>query len=759
MASYTQTGRPMAIKTPLGDDVLLLTGLRGQEGLSRLFRYELTTICERTRQVAIDDLLGKSITVRLDVTVEEPRFINGICSRISHGESDADFTEYRLEIVPKLWLLSRTARSRIFQPPESTVPQIVKKVLQGIEIEDNIQGTFHPRDYCVQYRETDLNFISRVMEEEGIFYFFKHEDGQHKMVLANTPSAHADMPVNKDLVFQKNFSGPTQEDPGRIIEWTKHQELRSGKVTLWDYCFEKPDSHLDASRDIQQTVAVGQVTHKLTAGPNNSLELYDFPGAYAQRFDGVDKGGGEKPADIEKIFEDNARTAGIRMQQEAAQAILIEGRGTCRQLVAGHKFTLSTLPGGETASYLKADGSYVLTEVAHAASQSDYRSDAVVFRYENSFTCIPDGLPYRPPRETAKPVVEGTQTAVVVGPAGEEIFTDKYGRVKVQFHWDREGKKDAGSSCWVRVAQVWAGKRWGAFFWPRIGQEVIVAFEEGDPDQPIIIGSVYNAQQMPPYLGNGPDDKHKNDNKVSGIKTNTTKGGEGFNELRFDDTKDKQQVFIHAERNMDVRVKNDSMEQVLHDRHLIVGREKDGKKEGDQRELVHQDKHLHVLRNQVEHIEGNYGLLVGKGKAVSGGNLDVMIAKDKKEKIDGAQHLTIAKARNVKIGGDHSLTVGGARQEKVGTNYNVEAGATMHIKSGATLVIEAGAQLSLKVGGNFIDINPAGVFIQGTMVMINSGGAAGRGAGAKPTEPQAPKEASPTKPTEADDAKTGSKSC
>src|SRR5262249_13014228 len=263
---------------------------------------------------------------------------------------------------------------------------------------------------------------------------------------------------------------------------------------------------------------------------------------YAQRFDGVDPGGGDRPADIQQIFEDNDRTVGLRMQEGALPSLVIHGASNCRQFVTGHKFTLER--------HFNADGEYVLTRLQHTARLGgDYRSDGRDFHYANSFTCIPFALPFRPARVTSKPFVQGTQTAVVVGPSGEEIFTDKYGRVKVQFHWDRQGKYDANSSCWIRVAQAWAGRRWGTSFWPRIGQEVIVDFLEGDPDQPIIVGSVYNADQMPPYLGKGPDPKHPNDNKLTGVKSNTTLGGVGFNEFRFDDTKDKQQVFIHAERN------------------------------------------------------------------------------------------------------------------------------------------------------------------------------------------------------------------
>jgi type VI secretion system secreted protein VgrG len=790
MATYVQTNRPMTVTTPLGKDKFLLTGFTGHEVISHLFNFQLDLVAENETQVPFDQLLGQKITVQLRLSDGGNRYFNGICNRISQGARDGGYTAYRLDVVPQFWLLSRRAQSRIFQ--HISVPDILKKVLDGLDVAYEIQGTFQPRDYCVQYRETDFNFASRLMEEEGIYYFFKHSDGAHKMVLANSPGSHPAVPGASSVMYETIEGVHRPED--RVHSWEKFQELRSGKCTLWDHCFELPHKHLEADKPILESVAVGQVTHKLKVGGNDKLEIYDFPGEYAQRFDGVDKGGGDQPAELQKIFDDNKRTVGIRMQEEALPSLLIQGTSTCGQFTSGHKFTLT--------KHFDANGSYVLTGVHHAAKVSNYLSGNSEFSYHNSFTCIPYALPYAPPRTTPKPFVQGTQTAVVVGPAGEEIFTDKYGRVKVQFHWDRQGKNDADSSCWVRVAQIWAGKRWGAFFWPRIGQEVVTAFEEGDPDRPIIVGSVYNADQMPPYLGDGPDSKHKKDNKVSGIKTNTTPGGKGYNELRFDDTKDKQEIFIHAERDMDTRVKNDSRERVMHDRHLIVGYksgdEDDGqyKVEGDQRELVYQDKHLNVKRHQIEKIEGNQQLTVGKGEAQDGGNVDIIIEKDKKElieqnshlhvkqnrkeKIDQAQsitvgsdqketiggkyHLHVKSDRNEKVDGTQSLTVGMNQYEKVGQDHALDAGMAVHIKAGMTVVIEAGMQLSLKVGGNFIDIGPAGIAIQGTMVMINSGGAAGSGSGSSPTSPEdadAPddaKEAKPTKPDMADMSKTGQKS-
>lgn len=737
----------MRVNTPLGKDKLLLTSISGYESVSRLFSFHLDMLAEGNPVIPFEQVLGQPMTVTLELPQEKKRFFNGIVSRFSQGEQfvgqnpNEFFTTYRAEIVPKFWLLSRRAQSRIFQ--HMNVPDILKQVLKEIDVEYRIQGTFQPRDYCVQYRETDFNFASRLMEEEGMFFFFEHSDGSHKLVVANTPS-YKSVPEFPSAIYETVASGVREDD--RVHSWTKMQELRSGKYTLWDHCFELPHKHLDAEKTIQESVASGTVTHKLKVANNEKLEIYDFPGEYAQRFDGIDKGGGEKPAEVQKIFEDNARTVGIRMQEEAMLSMRIEGTSACRQFVSGHKFALER--------HFNADGEYVLTHVQHDASTNAYRSSEGVFTYANTFECIPAALPFRPPRMTPKPVLQGTQTAVVVGPAGEEIFTDKYGRVKVQFHWDREGQNSADSSCWIRVATLWAGKRWGTIHIPRIGQEVVVAFLEGDPDNPIIVGSVYNADQMPAYLGQGPDAKHKQDPKISGIKTCSTPGGAGFNEIRFDDTKGKEQVFLHAERDMDQRVENDSREIIHHNRHQIIGHSKKGEKHGDQREAVFKDKHIKVHKNLIEHIGGNMEQLIG-GVDGGTGDQDIQVNGTKKESIGSNSHLKVGMDRNEKVGMTQSLDVGMNQQEKVGMNHAVDAGMQIHLKAGMTVVIEAGLQLTLKAGSNFVDINPAGVFINGMLVMINSGGAPGVGAGSNPSSPQSPKTASPTEPDQADDAKTG----
>ena len=402
--TYTQDGRPLAVHTPLGKDKLFLIGINGQEGISQLFSFQLDVLAENKTDVPFEKLLGQNVTVELELANGEKRFFNGICSRVAEGEQDEFFTEYSLEIVPQFWLLTRRAQSRIFQ--HVSVPDILKKVFEGLEVAFELQGTFQPRDYCVQYRETDYNFASRLMEEEGIYHFFKHSSGKHQMVVANTPESHSALPSNSKIIFEKLEGGRRDED--RIYTWNKAQELRSGKYTLWDHCFELPHKHLDANKTIIDSVSAGSVNHKLNVANNQSLEIYDFPGEYAQRFDGISGGGGEQPEEVQKIFEDNQRTVEIRMQQEAMPLAFIQGVSQCRQFTSGHKFTLER--------HFNANGSYVLTSVQHSARVDNYRSSGDAFSYSNTFTCIPLALPFRPPRLTAKPIVPGTQTAVVVGP-------------------------------------------------------------------------------------------------------------------------------------------------------------------------------------------------------------------------------------------------------------------------------------------------------------------------------------------------------
>ena len=364
------------------------------------------------------------------------RYFNGLVKRFSQGARDEVFVHFRAELVPKLWLLTKKVRSRIFQ--HLAVPDILRKVLSGLDVHYELTAGYFERDYCVQYRESDFDFASRLMEEEGIHYYFKHADGNHQMVVTDVSKQHPSISEPNKIIYEE-VSGGTREDM-RVMGWEKTQELRSGEYTLWDHCFELPGNHLEAAGRTIDSVTAGKVVHKLGIGGNDELEIYDYPGGYAQRFDGVDRHGASRPQDIQNIFREREKSARLRMEQEDALSLAIGGSSNCGNFLAGHKFTLQR--------HFDADGPYLLTRVEHEARQSDYRSEQQDFHYENRFTCIPVALPYRHQRVTPRPVIAGIQTATVVGPPGEEIYCDKYGRIKVQFHWDREGKKDADSSCW-----------------------------------------------------------------------------------------------------------------------------------------------------------------------------------------------------------------------------------------------------------------------------------------------------------------------
>ena len=670
----TQDGRLLSISTPLGKDYLLLQRMKITEGISELFRIDVELLHEedqqdfRATEISIQSILGKSVTIAVRQRDGLVREFNGIVQHFSQGvREDVRFSKYYATIVPAVWLLTQKVQSRIFQ--QMSVPDILRKIFEGFEVDWEIQGTFYKRNFCVQYCESDFDFASRLMEEEGIYYYFQHSDGKHKMIIANTPQSHRNclgknrIPFYHDVTRQEDFISS-------IAMWRFDYRLLSGKVTLWDHNFELPRKHLEAERP-----------SRFTVGDNKKLEIYDAWAGYARKYDGVDKSGGDQAGELQKIFEDKSWTAQTRMEELDVQHKTASGISDCAALSAGFRFTLYNHPNSST------NGEYIVTSVTHEARQNPaYETDEQVEgAYGNGFSCIPHGsVPFRPIRKTPKPVIYGSQTAFVVGPPGEEIFTDKYGRVKVQFHWDREGKMNEASSCWLRVAQSWAGNKWGTMFIPRVGMEVIVHFLEGDPDRPIITGCVYNPETMPPYKL--PDEKTK-----STIKSNSSKDGNGFNELRFEDKKGSEQIFIHAEKNQDIRVKNDVMETIGNDRHLIV--------KNNQMEKVGGDKHLMVQGDQNEKIEGSVSLDAG---------MDI--------------------------------------QKKAKMKYALDAGTEIHLKSGMSMTLETGMNLTLKVGGNFININPAGVFVKGTMVMLNSGGAAGSGSGSKPSPPQEPKEADTANP-------------
>lgn len=649
--TLTQENRTLHISTPLGTDVVVLTGFSGNEGLCVPFSFELSLVSENTN-IAFDQIIGGNVTVSIGSEDGNMRFFNGLISRFSQlsGLGDSGLAHYSGTMVPWLWLLTKTTNSRIFQ--EKSVPDIVEQVFTEKGFTDfrmDLDGTYDPKEYCVQYMETDFNFVSRLLEQEGIFYFFQHENGKHTLVMGDAPSKHIACPLAEGAIRYHPVTAGASPRDGIIFDLDKMQEIRIGKYTVNDFNFETPTTDLIVGVESQTPLGPGE------------REVYDFPAEYQTRAEGE-------------------RLANIRMQAEEVRTTSFVGSGTCRDFSGGYKFDLA----GHFRNDMN-DKSYVLTSVSHRMTEAaGASSQGHGSFYKNSFTCVPYEFPYRPACVTRKPMIAGVQTAIVVGLEGEQIHTDEYGRVKVQFHWDRSRQYNDKSSCWIRVSQPLAGTAWGAIFLPRIGQEVIVDFLESDPDRPIITGRVYNGTNTPPY--ELPAEKTK-----STIKTISVPDTGGVNEIRFEDKAGEEQLFIHAEQTLDTRTKGPGREFVGGNRHLIVKK--------DQLEMVEQDKHLTV--------KGDY-----------------------KEQINGTMSHRAAMDWH----------------QMAGNNCALEAGTEVHIKGGMNVIIEGGLQLSLKVGGSFIDIGSAGVFISGPMVYINSGGAAGVGSVCNPDSPLEPEEADTTPP-------------
>lgn len=385
--AYSQENRLIAIDAPLGEDVLLLQGFTGYEGMSRLFNFHLELLSENPA-LPFDQIVGQQVTISIALADGNKRYINGFVSRFVQGSSDARFTFYQAEMVPWLWFLTRTVDSRIFQ--NMTVPDIIIKIFQDLgfaDFKNQLQGTFEPRDYCVQYRETDFNFVSRLMEQYGIFYFFEHEQDKHTLVLANSPSVHQPCPEQAQARY--DYSGGALLEEDVISSWHKEQELRPGKYAMTDYNFETPSTSLAVNVD-----------SVISVDSNKKYEIYDYPGDYLKKAQGDD-------------------LVRIRIEEEEALYMVVNGASTCRAFVTGYRFDLK----GHASQEMNT--AYVLTEVQHTASVGEsYLSDTdagAEESYSNSFTGIPYDVPYRPPRTTPKPIVQGPQTAVVVGKQGEEI--------------------------------------------------------------------------------------------------------------------------------------------------------------------------------------------------------------------------------------------------------------------------------------------------------------------------------------------------
>lgn len=637
----------MALTTALGS-ALLLQRMKATEELGRLFEFNIDALAD-SGKIKPEELLGKPASVALDLPNGAFRHFHGIvCAMGTDGTAERRF-RYRMVLRPWLWLLTRRTDTRVFQ--EKSVQDILKKVFEpfSADFEFDLKGTFPKYDYCVQYRETDFNFVSRLMEQEGIYYYFRHVANKHTMVIVNAPSAHKELPRLSKYKFRAKLD--TKHDFEPITQWRADTEIQSGQVVLRDFDFVQPGATLEAKAKAARPDAPAK------------LEVYDYPGPYPTVAEGT-------------------RYSQLRIEELQARYSRVTGFGAVRGLACGYRFTLEEHPREDQ------NRAHLVVATRIEMEHGGYESGHDATFCHCNFVALEGAETFRPQRTTPRPVVAGLHSAIVVGPSGEELHTDPHGRVKIQFHWDRIGARDDKSSCWVRVASPWAGQGWGMIALPRIGQEVVVDFLDGNPDRPLITGRVYNGEQKPPYAlpANA---------TVSTNKSRSSKGGaaSNFNELRFEDKKGSEYVWLQAEKDFHQLVKNDATLKVV----------------GNLDSLV--------LKNVTEQKDGD---------------VKVKIGKDFVTEVVGSNSMKVTKDIMMETSASLSQKSGTNTDVKVGANLGVDAAANVHIKGGANIVIEAGVMLTLKAGGASVVLNPAGVMITGTMVMINSGGGPGAGSGANP---------------------------
>jgi type VI secretion system secreted protein VgrG len=642
----TQEHRSFDLKTPLGKDVLLVRQMSGTEAMSEPFQWDLDLLSEKG-DINAEDLLGQKVSLSFTMANGQKRFFHGYVTEFSQGGWLQRYYRYHATVRPWYWLLTRTADCRIFQ--EMTVPQIFEKVVQQYGFTDyelRLSGTYQTREYCVQYRETDFNFLSRLLEHEGIYFFFEHAESKHSLVLIDDPNQHKAFAGYETVPYYAPGGKDALRERDHLETWSYTKVVQPGSFATTDFDFEKPRKSLASSATISRQ-------HQQA-----SFEVFDYPGALSQ---------------LESSQSDV--TTKVRIQELQAGYMVANGHGNAAGLAVGWKFTLEKFPRKDL------NMAYVVTRASYDLSTDVYESgpgshDTTTFSVW--IDAIDARTPYRAPRLTRKPLIHGAQTAMVVGPAGEEIYTDKHGRVKVQFPWDRYGKQDEQSSCWIRVAQMWAGKNWGMIQVPRIGQEVIVTFLEGDPDRPIITGRVYNGDSMAPY--GLPESATQ-----SGIKSRSTKGGgdANFNEIRFEDLKGSEQLYIHAEKNQDGVVENDQTHFVGHDR----------------TKTVNNDEKTQVGNNRSENVGNCETVTVGVNRTHTvGANEQVNIGANRTEAVGANETIGITANRSITVGANETATVAMLRTHNVGLNEAINVGVAQEVNVGAAQTITVGAAQVTSVG-------------------------------------------------------------
>jgi type VI secretion system secreted protein VgrG len=663
MPSYSHENRQLTLVTPLGKNAVLINGFTGREAISSLTELELEILSVPENPIKPAFLIGKRVTLGISYKEVEHRYFNGIVRSLELVGQDStlegDKTPvliYKATVVPSLWLLTLNAQSRVFQ--NLTVIEIVKNVLDSYYItsRNDTEAAYEPLDYCTQYRETDYDFVTRLMEQHGIFFYFTHTENDHVMLLADNSGQLAPCPVKNTYQYMPEM----RDDVGDMYlhYFGVRSALVTGKHTLWEYRF---------TQFARQESNPPSSSSKAALGDNNH-EWYDYadgPSAWAK----TDASDG-RIQEVESQLQDVARDRSDR------EEVKITGNSNASLLMPGFTFTMEKHPDSALNS------KYLVLSVEHNARQEPpFCNSTMEPGYRNIFTAQPGALVYRPARTTPKPRVHGVVTGKVVTPKGEDSYIDKYGRVCVQFWWDRTRPPNQTDNTLLRVAQAWAGSGWGTYFWPRVNDEVLIDFIEGDPDAPIVVGSLYNGVNKPKY-------DPATESTRSGVLTRSSKGGgaANANELRFEDKAGSEQIFLNAEKDMDHRVEKDHR----------------------------------------QYIGGKDSLVV------KGGRYDD-ITGDRDSNVSGYRAENVARNYSLSVGGDHA--------ETVKNNYSLIAESEVYIKAGTTLIIESGLEICLKTETSAIIIGPAGVTISGAMIMAPGLGSSFVGTAGTIMTPEPPDEA------------------
>ncbi len=689
MAANYQQHRSVSIAGPGDMKDLMLTRLTAVEQISRPFRINLdlrgVAAAGARGSADPDTILGQAVSIKMTSTAAEPRYFHGIVTEFAYTGYGERFHEYSATVRPAFWLLTRRVDCRVFQ--EKSTPDIFAEVCRQAGFDDHklaLSSTYKPWEYRVQYRESDFDFLSRLLEHEGIYYYFEHSKDRHLMVLTDDAGKLKAVEGYEKVPYYPP-GGAAQRERDHLNAWSVAKSFEPAGFATREYNFETPSSIASG---------VSSVARRRSSDASR-FEVFEYPaGALDVTAAGVE------------------RIAKLRAEQLQSSQTIVRGGGDAAGLSAGRLFTLENYPRADL------NKKYLITAASCEVHSDDMQSGAggSPLQFSISIEAIDAREPYRPARATPKPLIQGTQTARVVGGKDQEIDTDKYGRVKVQFHWDRAGKSDHDSSCWVRAAQSWAGKNWGMQFVPRVGQEVVVSFLEGDPDRPLIIGSVYNGEQLPPYALPAQQTQ-------SGVKTRSTKGGtaENFNEIRFEDKKDAEAIYIHAEKDMHIVVENDQTisigaekkdkgdrtTTIQHNDTLTIGNELNATIKGKETRTVEQDRVTTVKANDSSDVKKKYTLEAGDEITLKVGQAKIVMKKDGTIEIDGTK---------LKISGTKSVDIKGA-QVKVKGDAKVEVDGTQTAISGQQLDLK-GTKTAVK-GTAMLDLGASGIAsLKGSLTKI-----------------------------------------